>query len=66
MLIYGSSQELDVVSKPNLRNQNDVDGLKANDWVKYVEPWMSILGGFHKFFSIIVKFTSMELMKCNT
>ena len=50
MLIYGSSQELDVVSKPNLRNQNDVDGLKANDWVKYVEPWMSILGVFHKFF----------------
>ena len=32
MLIYGSSQELDVVSKPNLHNKNDVDGLKANYW----------------------------------
>ena len=32
LLIYGSSQELDVVSKPNLHNKNDVDGLKANYW----------------------------------
>ena len=33
---YGFSQELDAVSKPNLYDKNDVNGLKAQYWGRRV------------------------------